>query len=359
MKTPIEIRVNGQAFVDYTSATVSMGIEEFARSFSVEFSDKWINSTVGILPFSEGDACEVLVHGEKVIDGFIDSIPIDYDKDSHSLAITGRSWTGHLVDCSAVFKGGSWRNADLITIATDITDPFGVIPLVLDDSVIGPASQPFKRWAIEDEEKAFDCIARAAKLRGLFLISDAGRRLIIAKASKVVHGDVLKFGDNVLRGRRTSKATDRFSEYLVKSQSAGDDTWYGTNARGNFFKLTDEGVKTYRPLVMVADGPGLKDELQMRATYERNVRAGRARMITYEVQGFKSRAKKLWPVNELVSVDDDFLHIKDTLLISSVTFTYSEQQGEITSLELCRPEAFDIFAPPPKPKKSKKKEVIW
>lgn len=355
MASPIEIRINGDAFVDFKRATVSFGMEEFSRSFFFEFSDKWLRTNVKPLPFVEGDPVEVFVHGTKVVDGFIDDIPIDYDANQHSIGVSGRSWTGHMVDCSAVYKGGSWRNASLIDIVGNISEPFGCIVQATDPQVLSPAAEKFRRWAIEDEETAYDCISRAAKLRGLFLLSDHLRDVIIAKSSKVVNGDRLKLGENILRARRVSRFTERHSYYLVKSQTAGDDTWWGDEAVGPFFRVDDPQVTAYRPLIMVSDGGGGKAELKTRATWERNVRAGRSRRISYDVQGFKNRLGALWPMNELIAVDDPYSDIKDTLLIISVSFNYSEKSGEVTTLDLGRPEAFDVLAPAPKAKKGRKK----
>lgn len=351
MANPITLKIAGVEYLDYKSASVTYGIESFARAFTFEFSDKWLRTMILDLPFAEGDPCEVLVHGTTVLDGYIDDIPISYDATSHSISVTGRSWNAHMVDCSAVHKGGSWRNVKLADLAKDLADPFGVSVMV-DPWAVADSLEPFPKWAIEDEETAYGCLQRAAEMRGLFLMSDAGRNIVITKASPVMHPAVLRFGTNILRASRMGRFSERYSYYLVKSQRAGKDTFFGEEVAGTFFRVNDPQVVAYRPLIIVSDGQGQKNELKTRASWEMNVRAGRSRRISYDVLGHRSPVGKVWPVNELIVVDDPFLDSKEGLLIASVMLRYDDG-GEVASMELCRPEAFDVLQPPQK--KSKKK----
>lgn len=351
MASPITLRVNGTEIVDFKSAQVTYGIESFARTFAFELSDKWLQTRIRDLPFAEGDPCEVRCHGEVVVDGFIDDLPIDYDATSHAIGVSGRSWNGHMVDCSAVYKGGSWRKAPLLGIAKDIAEPFGVT-VQADPWAASDIVQPFERWAIEDEETAYNVIQRAAEMRGVFLTSNAGRGIVVTKTSPVVHPDVLALGVNVRRARRRSRFADRHSYYLVKAQRAGTDTFFADQVSGPFFRVDDPQVTAYRPLLIVSDGSGTKPELQTRASWERNLRAGRSRRITYDVHGHRSQAKRVWPVNERIQVADDLLDTREPLLIASVMLSYGPQ-GEVASLELCHPDAFDVLIPPKKPNKRK------
>lgn len=351
MGNPFAIRINGEEFVDFRQGTVAYSLESFARTFAFEFSDKWLRSRIRDLPFAEGDPCEVLVHGQQVIDGFLDDVPIEYSGTTHSISVTGRSWNGHMVDSSAVHKGGSWRNAKLLDIAKAIAEPYGV-GVKVDPWAMASIQEPFPRWAIEDEETAFECIRRAAEMRGVFLVSDAGRNIVITKAAPTVHPAALVFGQNILRARRSGRFTERHSYYLVKSQHAGSDTWYAKDAAGPFIRVDDPQVTSFRPLIVVSDGSGSKKELELRAAHERNVRAGRSRRITYTVTGHKSPAGRAWPINERIAVQDPFLDCQDALLVAGVTLEYGDA-GETADIELARPEAFDVLIPPTKPNRRK------
>lgn len=351
MANPITVRIDGVEYVDLKSATVRYSLESFARTFSFDFSDKWLRTRLRELPFREGDPCEVLVHGEQVIDGFIDDVPIEYSGSSHTISVTGRSWNGHMVDASAIYKRGSWRDAKLVDIAKALAEPFGV-GVIVDPWAAASIVEPFPRWAIEDEETAYRCLQRAAEMRGVFLISDAGRNVVVTKASPVVHPAALVFGQNVKSARRVGRFAERHSYYLVKAQHAGSDTWYAEDAAGPFFRTDDPQVTAHRPLIVISEGGGSKKELETRAAWERNLRAGRSRRITYTVQGHRSSAGRVWPVNELVTVQDPLLDCNEALILAAVTLRYDDA-GEVAELELARPEAFDVLIPPKKPSRRK------
>jgi prophage tail gpP-like protein len=357
--TEVAIRIAGQDYQDYTDFHCSYGLEQFARQFSIGFSSKWKGAalSLGVFPFEEGAACELLVDGETVLDGFIDDIPVDYDGTSQRFSISGRSWTGHMVDASAVHKTGAWKNADLLTIANDIAAPFGVTCKVPSGVILDEVLEPFRKWAIDQEETAYDCIQRAAKMRGIYLTSDAARNVLMTRATKLDRTvTVLKRGSglaNIIRGRREGRFSERYSEYIIKAQNAGDDTWYAADATSKLFhRARDPQVTSYRPLIIVSDGQGAKPDLALRAAWEMNVRAGRSRRVTYEVNGLHKQEGGVWQANELVMVDDPAFDIQGEMLIASVSLKRSNG-GTSTSLELANPLAFDVLTPP-KPRVKKK-----
>jgi prophage tail gpP-like protein len=351
--SPLSLEVLGEEIKDFKSASVTYRLDQFARTFQFDLSDRWLRTLLRPLPFAEGDPCKVKVHGEVVLDGFIDDVPLDYDANTHSISISGRSWNGHMVDSSAVYEKGSWRGGSLLKIATDLALPFGVAARI-DPWATADAAEPFKKYAIDDEETAFACLQRATERRGLFVTSDAGRTVVITKSSTIPHPGLLKLGANILRARRVGRFQERHSYYLVKSQRAGNATFFGEAAAGPFVRIDDPDVPIYRPLIIVADGLGSKTEMTQRASWERNTRAGRARTITYDVLGLRSDAGVAWPINQLIPVDDQYADQSGPLLIAGVTLSVTPGGKEVASLELCHPSAFDVLRPTPKRTKKRK-----
>src|SRR3546814_9072431 len=74
-----------------------------------------------------GEACRVLLGGEVVINGWIDSVAPSFSVDNHAIRVTGRDRAADLVDCAAVHKPGSWSGRKLEQIATELVKPFGQI----------------------------------------------------------------------------------------------------------------------------------------------------------------------------------------------------------------------------------------
>jgi prophage tail gpP-like protein len=273
--TEVALKIDGKDYLDFLSVSIRYSMESFARDFSVDFTDRFYNDllTQGDLPFAEGSHCQISVDGEVVVDGFIDDIPISYDSTSHSIQVSGRSWHGMLVDCSAVHKTGHWKAGTLLKMCNDVAAPFGATVKYDPELLLQQATleEPFRKWAIDDEETAHDFIARACKMRGLFPIADVGKTVVLSRASIIPSGGTLVRARNgipgkILRGRRNGRYRERYSQYIVKSQSAGFDDWYGEDAASKgVFIAEDSDIDDYRPLIIVSDGQGAKADLEVRA----------------------------------------------------------------------------------------------
>lgn len=344
---PIELRVGGESILDYKGASVTYAIDVPVRTAEFTFSDKWLRSGVLPLPFAEGDACQVFVHGELVLDGFVDEVPVEYDARTHDVRVVCCSWTAAMEKSSAIYQKGSWRGAALLKIATDLAQPFK-IAVRADPWAAGDITEPFVKYAIDDEEKALACVQRACERRGVFVTAGPARDLVITKASPVTCPGLLKLGVNIRKAFRNGGLRDRHSYILVKSQRAGNATFFGEAAAGPFVRVEDVGVPFYSPLVIVADGLGSKLEMLRRASWERNVRAGRSRRLTYEVLGLRSERKTAWPINEMIAIDDSYSGQKGPLLISGVTLSCAPGGAEVAHLEVAHPSAFDVLVPPAK-----------
>ena len=350
----LELKIKGQAMPDYSSASVSMSMETLAHRFAFSYSDKWLQTRVLKLPFVELDACTIELDGATIVDGYIDDIPIDYSATSHTIGVAGKSWTGHLVESSAVFKTGSWRNVDLLTLCQDICKDFG-IKVTTDIWGLPYLGGPFKKWAIEGEETAHGFILRVLKERGLYVHSNGAREIVITRAAAVPLPGALPivFGVNTLQGSRSSRFCDRHSYYLVKSQDAGEDDYHATDVAGPFFNVDDPQVPMHRPLVIVSDGSGKQGDLESRAKWELTTRAGRSRRLRYTLQGLTAPGGAAWKINTLIPVKDTLLDIAEPLLIVAVDLSVDARGGSRSSIELAHPDSFDVAKPPiKKPRKT-------
>lgn len=345
--TAIALEVEGTQYLDIEACRVTMGIEQFAREFSVEVSDKWREALGQPLPFKKGQSCKLSLDDEVVVDGFIDDVPVQYDGSGHQVTVVGRSNTGDMVDCSAIHQKGAWKQVTVDQIVRDLARPFGISVELGPGAVPGA---PFRKFAIEDEETAFRCAMRACEARGLFLLSDAGNKITITGAGKVPMATALVegIGGNIESLSRSGSYRERHSEYIVKSQNAGDDTWFGDIAASQVARAQDNRVSRYRPLIIVSDTQGSKPDLTARANWERNKRAGDSDRWQYGVSDLQDVTGTWWEPNRLVQVADQRIGLFDTLLIASVTLGITNTEAERAQLELVSPNAFDVFIPPTK-----------
>ena len=180
------LAINGKSYQDFKTGRIDISMEQLCRTFEFEFSDKWFRTLVQDMPFVEGDEVEAKLYGETAFKGYIERIDIRYSGTQRTISVGGRSKICDLVDCSAVHKTGAWKNAKLKDIAEALVKPFG-LSVKVDPWALASTLEPFSKWAIEDEETVHSCIGRAARMRGLFLLSDAEGNLVITKTAPLVH----------------------------------------------------------------------------------------------------------------------------------------------------------------------------
>lgn len=328
------LRVNGIDYAGWKSIRVTLGMEQISGEFDLSVSERWPGRDQ-MWPIFPGDECRLLVNNVPVITGYVDDVGPEYDKSSHSVRISGRDKTGDLVDCSAIYKKGSWHNVTLDRIAADICKPFGITVKTL-----APVGDKFKVFAIQECETAFEALDRAARMRGILLMSDGQGGLLLTRAGTETSPVVLAKGENIekLSGQFSHK--DRHSIYIIKGQNPGSDNTSATDHAQTKSSCTDDNVIRYRPLIVFAE-QGTGSTYRDRAVWERNIRAGRGSRAVYTVTGWDC-GPGIWRPNRMVRVQDDFLHAPDELIIAKVVLTLDEN-GSRTEIEVCRKEAFQLI----------------
>jgi len=141
MTPKITIRVNGDEYTGWTDFILDDSIKAAAAGFELSTTERWqdndtFNLGGGSWRLRAGDACSVFIDGERVLNGYIDVHMPSYDRNQHNVAISGRSLTADLVDCSAVHIPGNFKKQSPLQIANALASPFGV-DVVLGEYVNG------------------------------------------------------------------------------------------------------------------------------------------------------------------------------------------------------------------------------
>lgn len=355
MSDTCELYVNGTGHKGWQEVSIVRSLEQFAHTFDLSFVEQW-SALKDPIPIREGDECSVKLNGKTVITGFVVDAAIDEDAQSHNFSVSGFSRTGDLVECSAIHGKGSWKNATLKQIAEDLCNPFLVKVVV--DSALGDMGGPFKHFAIEDGEMVFDTLERACRMRGIIMTTtlkgDLRFTAIAAKRTKTV----IEYGVNAMHVGRSGSWRQRFSDYTLKAQSAGGPDLYGRDASQMKFTIKDADVTRYRPLIVKAEvAPGgIAKKLEARATWERNIRAGRAVRLSYVVQGWEN-AEGVWEPNTLTRVKDPRMQVDSNFLIIS-TQAVRGLGGTATAIELADPKSMTIEPLTKQPKGAAKNSLF-
>lgn len=332
----VELLVGGRLYGGWKSASVTRGIEVAAGSFQVAVSDRWAEESAP-WPIRDGDACELRLDGVTVISGYVDQRDIGYGPEEHSLAIAGRDRTSDLIDCSAVLSAWEFTDANALTIARKVAEPFGV-PVALQAGALPPA--PVAKLAVNRGDKAYEVIDRACRMAGLLAVSDGAGGLVLTRAGLTRAVTELVQGQNVKVATARFDASARFRQYQVTAQHAGSDDWTDGTA-AVLGTAEDLGVaRAARVLMIAAEGAATAAYAKDRAAWEAAVRAARGDVFTVTVQGWKQGDGTLWPVNALTRYRSEMHGVDSDVLITEATYSVDDRSGTLTQLTLMRPDAF-------------------
>lgn len=350
MNNSVFLRVNSREWCGWTSIRISAGIDRMARDFNVEITSQWpgYNENKTIPKVKNGDRVEVLIGTDLVLTGWVEALPVRYDATSVSMSIVGRSLTADLIDCSAVANQHTGKT--LIQIATTLAKPFGVT--VIDsgaptDSLI--EAQP------EHGETVVDVLNRLLGQSQALAYDDEKGRLIIGTVGSVKANTALVYGDNILSCDTERSIRERFSDYQVSGQRAGNDDDFG-EATISAIKNTskDTAVGRYRPHDIQQTGMATSATCKYRCEFEAKQRAAKTDETTYTVQGWRQGSGELWQPNMRVIVYDPVLGFNNReMVIAEVTYTLN-QSGTLSELRVGPADAY--LPKPPKLKKHKKQE---
>lgn len=358
------LKVYGREFVGWTELEVVASLENCARAFTFRASERFPGES-NPLRLKPGSPVEVYLGADRVMNGYIDSLDINYSATDHKITVTGRSKTSDLVDCSAV-AGGSWRNQKLEDIATQLAGTYGITV----KTVVNTGSK-IKRHKTQRGETVFDAIERMARLRALLVTDDAAGNLLLTRAGHFetnkkgeltfsqtgttdAHTAIV-VGENVLAGNVSFDVSERFSEYRIKGQRAGDDNDYGDILQTNG-EASDTAIDRTRILVLDAEARASKARCKQRAAWEAAARYGKSLKIRYTVQGWRQGNGQLWEPNQMVTVVDELSGLDADFLTVEVAYRLGAG-GSTTSIQLAPVEGYEPIEPfKPRPRKRRKKK---
>lgn len=342
----IELRVNGVSYIGWKSIKVSQSLDQLCGSFafgaSEEFPGKPENWQIYM-----GDTCKVLVNGKVLSTGYIEDIPIDYDDTTHDIQFNGREITCDLVDCTYEDENnkGNWLKQTVSKLIQNLCLPFD-IPISIDSSVSSDLNTQLSKFTVGQGDPIIESLLKLCKHKAVLPISYGDGRLTLTRAGTNKSFDSIEFGVNAKRASLNQSDRDRFSNYTVKGQDNEDSFKSLLNITQPHGTATDERVRRYRPYTMIAEGEVNSADCFKLARYEARNRAGRSRSITYTIPGWVQSDGSLWKINSMTRVKDSFAHIDETLLISGITYSIDDTEGEIVSITLTKKEAYELLEIP-------------
>jgi prophage tail gpP-like protein len=313
-----------------------------------------------------GERIEIFAHGLPALVGWVEDVNPDASEGEASLFISGRDLTGDLADCAAGPNGPvEFRNVTLTELAERLCKPFGI--LVRADVDVGPV---FPRASIDAAETVLSAIEKHARQRGVLVTSDGVEGLVLTRSGKNRAAADIVFPGIGMKGSGARFSTrDRFSDYFVKGQAekaagtraASAPLTPGTSpqervrnylgAEGGAKPKEERGVsiqghardpeiRRWRPMVAMMKSQESGGGAQRQAEWMKRVHRARGEDLSYEMHGWRWGGS-LWRPNEIVGVRDSYQQVDRDFLIAGVDMAFDEDAGEVSSIRLVGPEAYD------------------
>ncbi|MCW8930006.1 MAG: hypothetical protein OQL19_07205 [Gammaproteobacteria bacterium] len=353
----IELQVNGKQYSQFKSAEVTIRIDALSNTFNFQAT-----ASKGLpLPFQGGDECKIIVDNTTVLTGSIEIVEVDYSSGSHSIALSGRDKTGDLLDSTLDSISDINAPITLKKLIEKIISTLGLDIQVID--TVNPAS--FNKAediaSPEPGQSAFSFIEQYARKRQVLLTSNANGDIVITRASGTKINAFLQNvigsnSNNIIRGNVSYDTTGRYNKYkFASSLNTTALNFAGFVPIKNVVSqkgiYTDAAIRAGRQLVLVSEDAFSDKQNADRAKWEANIRKARGRVYSVTVEGFTNQINELWDINTAVLVVDDFAGINAYMLINSVTYSYSLDEGSITTLGLVNENAYTLTLSEPKVEK--------
>ncbi|MFI5443664.1 phage baseplate assembly protein [Polaromonas sp. UC242_47] len=326
----ITVEVKGLEYEGWLESEVERSLEAISGTFSIP-----VSMIPGQPPaIKRQDAITVRIGGVQVITGSVLAAEPFYDKDNCGYRVTGRDRTGDLVRCSAIHKGGQWRNARLEQVARDLLAPYGI-----EVKVDADTGAPLHDFKLSHGESVVDALARAARLRGVLVTRDDFGRLLLTKAGTTKFTGAIVRGQNVISMQGIGSDEQRHSQYIAYGQQntiADFETSRSLKAMAK-----DPEVTRYMPLVINADGNITQADLQTLVDHTARVRRGHAFGFKYLLEGWTHQGAP-WPLNQRVPVYDDIAGLDgEEWLLCQVKQHCTLKEGDVTEVVVRPIEAYD------------------
>lgn len=334
----VSLIVDGQALIGWQDVSVDRSSESAEISFTLTAThSSWSPAAKRL---RTGREIELRTRqgeggspggGELLCKGYVTGYGADYDEDSKTVVLDGKSKAADAVDCHPVkHKTGRFENKTLLEVAKE-----------LDEVRCGfTTDQSLKKIAKvqrQPGETIFQTVEREARRVGLMLAGQPDGSIMITRSGTKRHAGALVLGTRPVKRMSVKlKLDQKFSPIVGRGQRA---TGTGKDALRQEETEKDGSVGRNRPLLIIPEGDWDKKELKKRLRWERLRRAGAGTTITVTVNTWRDEAGALWEPGRLMAIANEPEDIDGDYTLSTANFRQGGQNGTIATLTFVDPKA--------------------
>lgn len=332
--------VNNQQFSDWETVWVqhrwtdSFAYFKFTAAERTPLPANWT-----LLQFKPGDACTIQLAGQLALTGYIVERQTQYDANTHSVQLIGKSTTFWGYKSSVDTPTLSFDNKTFEQIAREVLAKYpGQV------TVVGTLNAlPFDKCSAQIGESCWDFLERLARPRGIVLGSDyKGDYVLIGQHTYPIIVELTE-GVNIKACNCIISHDVFFENYEVRAQKAGNNQDFGPSA--NQLTCGVPGTASaYSKLITPAEQPvKTQGEVCDRAYNEAKWHQGEIIQATVVVYGWTADGTNLWQAGSDVFVNSPMAMLNMALKIQTVTFTQDDRGGTLTTLDLVAPWLLNDF----------------
>lgn len=361
----VTLQIGNQRIENFVSYNINADLYQAADNFTLELANPEA-------PVKAGMQCKLYVNNELALNGLIDKTVKKYDKGGSTLVVDGRDLMGMLVDsyCETFPTLQDKKLSDLVEYLV-FGNEVSALPAI--DNIVRPpipyisrseftyqkdvvgklkgkkktADSPLTTFLDTPQELSkidpgmtvFEVLSVYAASRGMMFWLDYrqdgmklvfGRPKIKGEPRFIITTRLDGRGNNVESGEEINDISRRYSKVTVISQvQKKDGTW-----KNERYPAFDKEFPFYKPFVTQINNDSKAPELFARMLIEKQRHDGYS--LNY-VAPLHSQNGKNWSINELCTVNDEVLGIKQrTMLVVSRSFR-KNKAGSWTDIRLGPP----------------------
>ena len=357
----VSLNINGDIFKYWKSVSITSELNTVAPAFSVNALSK---SSLMIDRLKSGRPVTVKIGEDTVLTGYIEQTPVSYSATSANVGIAGRSKTCDLIDCTVMVDDPNisyekpntsnsnyvscpqnaateYKNVALETIIAQLIMPYG-IKLVNETK---PLTKK-RNFSAKHEDTVLKALQNLTSTENLLFYGNEKGDLVVTEKGKLTADDALVLGQNILTGDASFDASKIYKYYRAVGQDKGATGKTGHDASSHNYIAVDDNVSRTRLLTKKVQGVADTAKCKVTAEGDRDYNRDQYFKITYKVQGWRQSTGKLWKINSLVDIKDDFLGIdtqrSQKFLITRVVFNLTENEGMTTTLDVIPPNGWRL-----------------
>ncbi len=357
----VSLNINGDIFKYWKSVSITSELNTVAPAFSVNALSK---SSLMIDRLKSGRPVTVKIGEDTVLTGYIEQTPVSYSATSANVGIAGRSKTCDLIDCTVMVDDPNvfyekpdtsnsnyvscpqnaateYKNVALETIIAQLIMPYG-IKLVNETK---PLTKK-RNFSAKHEDTVLKALQNLTSTENLLFYGNEKGDLVVTEKGKLTADDALVLGQNILTGDASFDASKIYKYYRAVGQDKGVTGKTGHAASCHNYTAVDDNVSRTRLLTKKVQGAADTAKCKVTAEGDRDYYLSQFYKITYKVQGWRQSTGKLWKINSLVDIKDDFLGIdtqkSQKFLITRVVFNLTENEGMTTTLDVIPPNGWRL-----------------